>query len=341
MSSWHPLRTTNRAGLVGLIAIVASFVAQAQVVQTTTTAVETKAKPKYRGSALTYGHQATAYTFDRGAEPHYNPTWSHRLGIAPEWHFNDLLFVRARLYLAQEFTPSESTTRRNEVEFSDLALEGGLTGWTEKHSKIHVGADLRIAFPTSKTSRAATRLLAIGPGLSVSRAFPFGFTVAYGGRYSYRFHRYTTAQNESPSIACGNPLAAECAEFITTGKRNAHSDLTHGPSIAFNPIEKLSINATFLLTHLWLYPLSAAPAELGPIAAAVDTPVRSYTTFDLSVTWQLFRPIALTVGALTFSPQINTSGTRYFPLFNRNTTLYLDASFDIEAAVSGLFGEST
>lgn len=337
----HSRRTPNHVGLVGLIAIVASFVAHAEVLETST-AVKTKPKPSFRGSALTYGHQATAYTFDRAAEPQYNPTWSHRLGIAPEWHFNDQLFVRGSLFLAQEFTASDSTNHKNEVELSDLAFAVGASGWTEPFTKIRISGDVRVALPTSKTSIAATRLLALGPGLTVSRVLPLGITLAYGARYSYRFHRYTTGQNLGPSITdCGNPLAAECAEFTATGRRNAHSDLTHGPAIAFSPIEKLSVNAGFQLTHLWLYPLSATPAELGVIAPANDVPMRSYTNFDLSISWQLFRPIGITVGASTFSPQLNTYGTRYFPLFNRNTTLYLDLGFDVEAAVSGLLGEST
>ncbi|MBS1148940.1 MAG: hypothetical protein H6Q89_638 [Myxococcaceae bacterium] len=341
MYSGRPLQSSNHAGLVGLIAIVASFVAHAQV-STASSAVPPKAKPGYRGSALTYGHQATAYTFDRAAEPQYNPTWSHRLGIIPEWHFNDQLFVRGRLFLGQEFTASDSTNHRNEVELSDLALEVGVSGFTEPFTRIRIGGDVRVTLPTSKLSHGATRLLAIGPGLALSRTFGFGLTVAYTGRYSYRFHRYTTGLNDAPSIAaCGNPLAAACAEFLTTGRRNAHSDLTHGAAIGFAPIEKLSINAAFHLSHLWLYPLAAVPAELGPITEARDTPMRSFTNFELAVSWQLFKPIGITVGASTFSPQLNTYGTRYFPLFNRNTTLYLDLSFDVEAAVSGLLGEST
>ncbi len=301
------------------------------------TPIKTSPRRGFRGSALTYGHQATAYTFDRGAEPLYNPTWSHRLGVSPEWHFTDQLYVRGRLFLTQEFTASDVTRHKNEVELSDLALEVGASGWTEQRTGLRLGADFRVAFPTSKTSRAATRLLAIGPGLSVSRALPFGFTVAYGGRYSYRFHQFTTAQNDTQ---CHDALSAECAELVATGRRNAHSDLTHGPAISWAPTEKLSANAAFQLTHLWLYPLST-PTGAVPAPERADVAMRQYTNFDLSVSYQLFRPLGVTLGASTFSPQLNTFGTRYFPLFNRNTTLYLDLSFDFEAAASGLLGEST
>ena len=57
------------------------------------------------------------------------------------------------------------------------------------------------------------------------------------------------------------------------------------------------------------------------------------------MSWQIFRPVGLALGASTSSPQLNTFGTRYFPLFNRNTVLYLDIALDVEAAVTGLFGD--
>lgn len=338
MCSDHPLWTPNRAGLVGVIAIIASFVANAEAPQVTTE-VKAKAKPAYRGSALSYGHQATATSFSRSAEPYYNPTWSHSLGLAPEWHFTDQLFTRAHLTLSQELTASDSTTRRNEVELSDLTLDLGVSGLTVPVAKIKIAGDFRVAFPTSRASRFATRLLAIGPALNLSRTFELrsGLTLAYAGRYSYRFHRFTTPQFDGiPNESC-NRLDRECQVLGFGGRRNAHSEVTHGPTISFAPHERVSIAATFLLTHQFLYRLPAAEVSV----ETVDVGRRDYTSFDVSVAWQVFKPAGLTLGSSTFSPQLDPSGKRYFPLFNRNTTLYLDASFDLEAAVSGLLGEST
>jgi len=39
---------------------------------------------------------------------------------------------------------------------------------------------------------------------------------------------------------------------------------------------------------------------------------------------------------LTFSPQLGADGQYLFPLFNRNTSLYLEASFDLEEAAASL-----
>ena len=371
-------KSLNRAGAAGLLVFFASFVAEAQegtgtpdapiaqepvapppesvspdatklnptataptatakVSAVTTGSVLPKTKPGYRGTQLTYGHQATALTFDRGGEPMYNPTWSHRLGIVPEWHFNDLLFVRGTLFIAQEFTANDTNNYKNEVELSDLALEAGVAGWTEPVTKIRLGGALRVALPTSKVSRGATRRLSLGPSLNVSRTFGW-FTVGYAGLYAYRFHEYTTAQRSGPSIAnCGDPRSTECLEFYNQGNRNAHSDISHGPVLSIQPFEKLSFNAAFQMTYLYLYRL--APVE--NLSAADSTDIRYYTNFDLAFTYQLFKPVGITLGASTYAPQLKLDGTRYFPLFNRHTTLYLDLSFDVEAAVSGLLGEST
>jgi hypothetical protein len=387
MYSGSPLKTANRAGFVGLIAIVASFVAHAEVQEPAPTAPEPvatepaptpeptpppppetlvpapnrqqaapagapvavtaakveakKSKRAFRGSAISYGHQATAYTFDRAAQAYYNPTWSHSLALAPMWNFTDLLFARARLTISQEFTISDSTTRRNEVELSDLTLDVGASG-IEPVTKIRIGGDFRVGFPTSKASRYATRLLSIGPGLNASRSFPVlaGLIVGYSGRYSYRFHSFTTPRFESsPLFACADRNDRDCLVLSHGGRRNAHSDVTHGPSLSFSPISSVTLAGSAQFTTQFLYRLSPSAEPL--LDEARDVPFRYFTNFDLSVSWQIFKPVGITLGASTLSLQLNSEGKRQFPLFDRNTTLYLDVSFDIEAAASGLFGEST
>lgn len=343
MYSGNTLWGPNRARLVVAIAIGASFVAMAETAApaaTTTATVAPKARPIFRGSALTYGHQATAYTFDRGAEPHYNPTWSHRLGLAPEIHVGDQLFFRGAFSLSQEFTASDSTSRINEVEWSDVLLAVGAVGFTEPFTKIKLGGSFQVALPTSKASKAATRILAIGPSLSLSRTFPVrsGLTLAYAGRYSYRFHKFTTAQRDAPAlITCGDPGSAECADFIGTGRRNAHSDVTHGPTVSFAPFDFLSVTASYGMTTQWLYPLAAADVT----ATSPFVSNRYYSDFDLSLSWQIIRPLGITLGASTAYQQLGTDGRFEQPLFNRFTTLYLDLALDVEATVSGILGEKS
>ena len=345
MYSGNTLWGSDRARLVVAIAIGASFVATAQPAPpptpvaapaaTAASSVQPKTGPSFRGSAVTYGHSATAYTFSRSALPMYNPTESHHLGIAPEFHFNDQFFVRGAFTLTQELTQHPDGTWPYEVQISDIVLALGATGFQEKVTGLRLGGSVQVGLPTSKASHAQTRLLALGPALTLSRTFPVlsGLTLAYSGRYSYRFHKFTTAQFDAPGIqGCGS----ECGELISTGRRNAHSDLTHGPTVTFAPIEPVSLAASFAMTTQWLYPVAKDPSVTanGPFVSN-----RYYLDFDVSVSWQIFRPIGVSLGANASAPQLSSMGRYDSQQYFLNTSLYLDLARDVEAAVSGILGD--
>ncbi len=296
----------------------------------------------FRGSLLTYDHSATAYSFDQSAELHYNPTWAHRLGILPEWHFNDLFFARGKLWLGQELTQSDTTTYKNEIELSDLWLDFGTTGWLEKHSGIRVSGEVRFTLPTSKPSQALGRVMTIGPMAALSRKFNLlhGLTVAYSGRVTYRFNRFANGQFESPSIAdCGDPTGTACLDFRSSGERSVEWDVMHGPAISFQPIENVSIDALFLWDHAFLYPLAPAPAQFAGSQglAVAGTDVRNLGIFYLSASYQVTKLVGLTLGAYTLTAEPYLDGTYLNPIFNRYTTLYLEADFDVEAAAERFF----
>jgi hypothetical protein len=317
--------------------------------------VEDRKPLAFRGSNITYSHSISALTLAPGAEPYYNPTYGHRLGLLPEWHFNDQLFIRGRLYLSQEFTTSDTTARNDhEVELSDLWTDVGLTGYTEPKTGLHVATDVRFLLPTSKASQSQSRIVTVGPSLTLSRDFKIlsGLSIAYTGRFTYRFNRFTTGSNAGPQII--NTDASLCSATVTNSpgaplesvsagcnRNNAANivnyDFVHGPNITFNPLEKLSFNAFFSWYHLFLYPQGSTPVELQGAQgiAAEGTRIRNASVFALSVSYQLFKPVSLTFGSFTLSGQPSkTTGQYVIPLFNRDTSLYLDATFDIEAAVS-------
>ena len=160
--------------LIGLLVVAVTFVAHAQPIATglsgsTGDVASTANKAPWRGTSVNYSHNLGVMTLAPGAEPFYNPTWSQRLGLMPEWHFGDLITLRGRFFLSQEFTESDSTRYRNEVELSDVWLDTVWSGVTEKNSRIRLGADLRVTLPTSKVSQAQTRILTLGPGVNVSQ----------------------------------------------------------------------------------------------------------------------------------------------------------------------------
>src|SRR5262249_25108135 len=144
--------------------------------------------------------------------------------------------------------------------------------------------------PGSKLSQMRTQWLNIGPGVALSRKFNLlsGLTLSYGARTTFHLNRYTTARvNDSTFQDCGgsagangldpsacSPAPVACAprdescQFgmtsgtdTTIGKRNIFFDFGHGPAISFQPIETVSIDAVYLMTRGWLYPLAAVPAE--------------------------------------------------------------------------------
>ena len=330
--SWS---TTFSKHVVLFLTLTVSSLAVAQATPTIgASGSEDASKSPYRGTSVSYGHSTSVY----------NPTtetWSytHRIGLMPEWHFNDTFVVRGRLFLAQELTLSDTTNTRHEVELWDLWLDGVWSGWKEKTTGIKVGADVRVTLPTSKASQAASRIFTFGPSVNVSRTFGVlkGLTLAYSFRATYRFNRFTTRQTAGGRIincvglASGAPEA--CGE-TSTGTSNASADITHGPSIIFNPHEKLNISATLFMQRAWVAPLAATE-----LVAAVPVQTRDFMGFSFGVTYQPWDVVGFTVSSFTFANQLGTDGKLIFPLFNRNTSLSLDASFDLEAVVSSITKE--
>ncbi|MBL9038884.1 MAG: hypothetical protein JNG84_10240 [Archangium sp.] len=297
---------------------------------------------RFRGSAIAYSHQATAFTFSPSAQPWYNPTWTHRISLLPEYHFNERVFVRARLFISQEFTQSDTLNNANEVELSDLWFDVGTPGWVEPNSKIRVSGDLRVNLPLSKIAQLQTRVLTLAPSLALSRVFAVksGLVVAYAGRFGYRFNRFTSPQNQGPGIAaCGDPRALECAEYISTGTRNTNFDLIHGPTVSFSPTDALNVSASYLMASFWLHPLSRTPDSLNgldTLSTANDVGMRTAALFSLSASWQINKQVSLTAGSWTFSSQLGADGRYLFPLFNRDTTLFIEAGVDIEQTIAAL-----
>ena len=332
--SWS---TTFSKHVVLFLTLTVSSLAVAQAVPTIgagSTDETSTAKVPYRGTAVSYGQSMSVYNY---TEP--ERVWTQRLGLTPEWHFNDALAVRSRLYLTQELTQGTTTTP-HEVELSDLWLDGVWSGWKETYSGIKVGADLRTTFPTSKQSRAATRLFTLGPGANLSRTFSVlsGLTLVYSARFTWRFNRFSTRQNQGGLITncgVGNPEACTDTE---TGANNVQYDVLHGPTVIFNPHKRVNISASLFMQRGWLLPHAAGEVRGVPYDAT-PSQTKDFIGFSLGVTYQPMDVVSFTLGAFTFANQLTSEGTLIVPLFNRNTSASLDATFDLEAIVSSITKE--
>lgn len=336
---------TSLRDVVVFLTLTVSSLAVAQAVPTIGTGSGGgDAKLPFAGTSVSYGHQLTTF----------NPTpevvaWSQRIGLMPEYHFNKHVFVRSRLYLSQELTLSDSTKYPHEVELSDLWFDGVWTGWKEPVTGIRVAGDLRATFPTSKTSQAVSRLFTLGPSVNVSRHFNVlaGLSLIYSGRFTWRFNQYTTRQTDGGRIVnCAGLGLPEACLDTSTGRRVAQADLLHGPTVSFSPHERLNVSATFLLQHGFLPRLAPAPAELAQQVPSLNDPstnpndsVAHFSAFIVGVTYSPWDVVSFTAGAFTFSSQLASDGKFIFPLFNLNTVVSLDATFDIEAVVSSFTKE--
>lgn len=329
-------------GVVAILTLTVSSLALAQAVPTIGSGSGEPSKTPYRGTSVSYGHSVSVYNYTDSVTQ-----YTHRLGLMPEWHFTDAFAVRSRFYLTQELTPSDSTKYPYEVELSDLWLDAVWGGWREKNSGIRVGADLRATFPTSKQSQAASRLFTLGPSANLSRTFPVlsGLTLVYSARFTWRFNRFSTRQNQggritncianAPNIEGG--LIDACSN-TNTGNTNVQFDVLHGPTVVFNPHEKVNISASLFMQRGWVPALAAGEVSGVPFEA-VPAQTRDFIGFSFGVSYQPWDVVGFTLGAFTFANQLDTTGQYIFPLFNRNTAASLDATFDLEAIVSSVTKE--
>ncbi len=330
---------TSGSRLVAILTAGVSALAAAQAVPTIGKVGElAEERVPWHGSSVSYGVAATALTFTPDFELTYNPTVAHRIGITPQWHFNDDFFVSGRFFLSQEFTKSDFTNSLHEVELSDLWLDANWAGWKEKHSGIKVQGGLRFVLPTSKVSQAQGRVLRLSPGASLSRAFPVlsGLIFQYTGRFTYRFNRFDNFQNQGPTITrCGLGGADDCPSILSTGVRAIQFDVFHGPTVVFLPHPRVILAATFFMQYGYLPKLQATDATL-----SIDRPNspewRNFWGSAISATWQTWDTIAFTLGAFTFSNQLDLNSRYVVPLFNRNTVISLDMTVDIESLVSNV-----
>lgn len=300
-----------------------------------------KKEVPWRGSLLYYGHGISALTLNKSAEPWYNPNYSHHLDFWLEWHWTDKLFTRATYSLGQEFTQGDDTNSLYEIVGSDLNFDTGLGG-LELPAGFKAGAMVRLSLPTSKASQAQTRLFGLGPVGILSRKFNVagGINVIYLASFNWRFHRSTTAENNSPElVACGLSKVDACQDYFNTGMLNAWGALGHGPRVLWTPTEKLMFIGYFSMSDSFLYRLSPAQAQFAGSTQLTNentAGVRYSNAFGLIANYEVTKQVGLSLSVATAGGQLAPDSTYRNPFFNRYSTFSLDAVIDIEAITESL-----
>lgn len=287
----------------------------------------------WQGSAIVFRNVSTALSADRSADLTYNPYWEMSLTLAPRWQFNDIFSVSASQSFSRELTDSDWTTEDGEIVLSDFGLVGRASRfWTIPTVDIGLSADIALTFPASKISRARTLNMALGPGLSLSRAFDVldGLSLGYGLRTTYYWHRYTTGEYESSTIT---DCVTDCEEYLNTGVRNPEWRISN------------SFSASLSFASMWMLATSYAiitdplndssdtlPVSFIPLQ---PTDTRYRNSFDISIAVTPWDLVTFSLGANTTNSQLLADSTGYYtPFFNRFTVLYFDVAFDLGAPFS-------
>jgi hypothetical protein len=308
---------------------------------TTTTVVEpspaAKKKSPWRGSAITYRNNVSTLSFDKAAEPDYNPTWAMGLELAPRYWFDDIFNVSLRLDASYEITDDDSTTLADEALLGNLVLGAGASRFaTIPGAGIDVSGSFAVILPTSLRAQAQTLMFAVAPGIGLAKTFDVleGLTIGYGLRLTKFFHEFTTAERESPIISSCFAGQGGCESFLNTGLRNTSWRITNGFNLGLSFTDWLSISAGLTVVTDFLY--NKVDDDRVSLVTIEPTDNRHALVYDLGVSVIPWSPLTVSAGISTVNPQQRPDGDNYAPFFNRNSAVYLDLRLDVAGMVAAL-----
>lgn len=292
------------------------------------------APPAYRGTSVSLRNVVSALSFNRAAEPTYNPYYGMQISIAPRYWFNQQFYVRGSFDVASELTQADWTNDRFFIGDTGVAF-GGDGLFTIPGVGASVSGELSFGIPTSKASQASTRLLGTAASVSISR--PLGsFSLSYSGNVDKSWNQYTTG---SPTHAllqpCNVAEGTGCvAMHVNTGRRNVDWSVSNAISAGFKATPWLSFGANVGLSHAFLYPLDDVPeVSLRPPDTA-DT--RYFMSTGLSASLRATEELTVGMGLRSSYGQLAPDGSYRVPLFNRFTMLSVDLSLNVAGLVSKL-----
>jgi len=295
------------------------------------------ANSPWRGSFISYDHVSSTVSFDKSAELTWNPYYAQSLTFAPRYWFHEDFYASGIWAVEQELTDSDWTTKKHELVSSDLFLDLGWAGWTEKNTDIRVSGAVRVIVPLSTVSQATTMNVGVAPSIRLARNFDVlqGLNVSLNGRWTSRSFDSTTAIASTTGVR--NCTTSDCSSLANIGTLNAWGEITAGPSVAFFPIPRLTLQADMRWTQSFLYDnvdLALNGRPVGSITDPVNSRYSSY--FGLGASYDILDEVSLSATVNTPSPQLGADGERRSPFFNRYTQVGLGLSLNVDALVSRL-----
>jgi hypothetical protein len=295
----------------------------------------------YRSSSFSYRNVASAISFNRDAEPTYNPYYAMIFGLNPYFWTGKTGYINLRLDLSHELTNADNTTEKHETLLSDITLGIGLSNFfTIPTLEVGVSTKFDIITPTSKISQARTLIIGLRPGFSLSRSFDVlsGLALGYSFGVTKNFHEATTMQREVPLIPEFLTSTRSNESFLNTGVRNASWEFANGFSIGLDFIKWLGASGAVTLIHGILYDNNPMDDNLDYDLYQVEAPtnIRYMIAYSLEIHSTPVKPLTIALGAETVNPQLAPDSTYETPFFNRYTAVYLDLRLDIAGLVSKL-----
>jgi hypothetical protein len=299
----------------------------------------------WRGSMFTYRNVVGIVGLDPASELTWNPYYAMDFTFLARWWFDDIFNVGARLDVSRELTQPDDTTYANEALVGDLVVSAAASRfYTIPVLGIDLSADLLLTTPTSKISQARTLVFGLGPGVRVGRVFDLGgageLNLSYHVRFTSLFHRYSTAELETPLIPGCGVASGGCDSYFNTGLRNAQFRVAHGVDVSYDPLDWFGVSVGFEHVIDWLYALDGDDPRMS-LETEPNTDQRSRSAFSAELTFTPMPALQIGVGYETVSPQLAPDSTYYNPFYNRYSTLYLDLRLQVEGLVDQLMGEES
>lgn len=296
-----------------------------QVATSTPTALD-----RFEGSRVVLQASTTVATLAPDLQLTHNPYVDTSLLLLPRFAIGEHVSVWGQLGLAVEWTNSDSTDLRNEVELSDLTLGAS---WNGLPRPFAVVTTLRfdLTIPLSEVSRASTLIVAPALAASVARAFPVldgELAVAASGLYRRPFYQYTTPGVDVPRSYAPQCFGGSvgCADQLS-GVANARDVLSWSLELS-GRWGDVSPGLAWRMTHVLPYDF----ADVAGVERLEDRASARVSTYAAAwVGYAVTAVIGVEVGYQIARNVLSEDGKLGNPLFDRyqDMRLYLSLSYAI------------
>ena len=297
------------------------------------TAKKNATAEKFTGSYFLLRNMTSATSFSKSAYTTYNPENTMALLMRPRFAFTDRVWMSAWQYTNLELTNSDSTTKKNEVSFSDTIVSVGYTPLKDKELGLTANTDFHVILPTSKAAQMKTMMFGAGVGGALS--WHKGIvSVSASGRGDHFFNKYTTGQNDGGIVP--HCIGGECDQYIQTGVRNSEWRVMGIGSVSVEPTEWLSFSVSGGEIADFLPKLgSAADAHVvgGSATIAPDSNGanwRALMYWGLGAEVRVHPALGIGIGAETYNAQLAPDSTYQRPFFNTYTAAYVELNVSPE-----------